>query len=48
MTINELYQWALEQGLENEQLYVEYVEDECNERPVEMEYIEIKESGIVL
>lgn len=48
MTIKELYQWALEQGLENEQLYVEYVEDECNERPAELEYIEIKESGIVL
>ena len=45
MTPYELYQWALERGLENEQLYVE---DECDERPVELNYIEIKGSGIVL
>lgn len=45
MTPYELYQWALEQGLENEQLYVEAKD---GERPVEINYLEVMGYGIVL
>lgn len=45
MTPYELYQWALERGLENEQLYVEAKD---GERPVEINYLEVMGYGIVL
>lgn len=45
MTINELYQWALERGLENEEL-ITY--DEGRERDVEIEHLIVVSYGIII
>lgn len=45
MTINELYQWALEREFENEELYIE---DEYGKRLVELTDLNIRKSGIVI
>ena len=45
MTPYELYQWDLERGLENEQLYLE---DKYGERTVSEVDLEVTGSGIVL
>ena len=45
MTINELYQWALERGLENEGL-ITY--DEGRERDVEIEHLTVVSYGIII
>lgn len=45
MTINELYQWSLERGLENEEL-ITY--DEGRERDVEIEHLTVVSYGIII
>lgn len=45
MTIEELYHWALEQGLEKEEL-ITY--DEGKEKDVEIEHLTVVSYGIII